>query len=486
MNRKIIPFFLILSIFLYACQNTTQSDESSTQSETTDQAAMQEESDLTSEAILSPDGYSTSTNVSPPIEQVTVPTHHFTFKGTEAKTINIKETGTSIVIPANVFVDADGNPIQGKVDIEFKEYHDVGDIIASGIPMRMTAPDGSTGYMQSAGMYEIQGESNGKPIFIKEGESIEINLASDYDDAVYDFWSFKRESKQWLNKGVTDAQPNPSKEKAMKRLAKAPKINQPLKPYKFDKNKPVLEFDINFSNLPELKEMHGILWQYAGDDDSKNPVKNKWVMQENWDAAEIEPFPSGNLYKLTLKNDKKSFVTTVCPSQSGEEFERSMLEYARKQKEYEANKLSISDLKQLAEDQKDFIRTAQLDGFGIYNYDLMVKDEDNILVDAKFDFGTMIPGINNLTTVYMIVDNRNVVCYPASDWAKIRISPTAKTRMMAILPGKKYATISESEFAGLIDDIKKADGLKYTFKMSYEDRVIASLQEMKDIIQRLA
>lgn len=481
MNFKKLPFFLILFTLFYACQNTTQSEDSDT---SVTGPTMQEELDpLTSPAA---DGYSTSTNVSPPIQQVNVPTRLFKIKAHESKTIEIKETGTSIVIPANAFVDANGVAIQGEVDIQFKEYHDIGDILASGIPMRMTSPDGSTGYMQSAGMFDIQGSSEGKAVFVAESKTLEVNLASNYNDATYDFWKFEKEKKQWMNRGVSEARPNEKKQKALKRIAKTKKPEKPILPYKFDKNKPVLEFDINYDNFPELKEMNGILWQYAGSDDTKNPVKNKWIYQEDWDAAEIEPFPSGNLYKLTLKNKKRAFITTVSPSQSGAEFEKSMAEYSRKQKEYEENKLSIADLKNLAEEQAEFLRTAQIDGFGIFNYDLMVKDEDNILVDAKFDFGTMIPGINRIAKVYMIVDNRNVVCYPSKDWSRVRISPTLSTKMMAILPGQKYATISEDEFKRIIDDIKAAEGTRsYTFKMSFKDQVIASLDDLKDALSRL-
>ena len=81
---------------------------------------------------------------------------------------------------------------------------------------------------------------------------------------------------------------------------------------------------------------------------------------------------------------------------------------------------------------------------------------------------------------------RNVVCYPAVDWKKVRINPNVSTKMVAILPGKKYATISEDEFKTIIDDIKDAEGSRsYTFKMNFNDRVIASLDDLKDAIRRL-
>lgn len=481
MNSRILPFFLILFTLLYACQNTTQSDEANTLN--ADPTMQEENSTPSTTTPISPNAYVTPSNVSPPLEKVSVPTHRFKVDASKGKTIEIKETGSSIVIPANAFVDAAGNTVTGEVEIQFKEYHDVGDILASGIPMRMTAPDGSTGYMQSAGMFDIQGKSEGKAIFVAEGKALDVNVASDYNDVTYDFWKFEKKNQQWINRGPTKAKDNPVKKRALKRIAKTPKTEKPILPYKFDKNKPVLEFDINYDNFPELKEMNGIVWQYAGDDDLRDPVKNKWVFQENWDKAEIEPFPYGNLYRLILKSNSKEFITTVSPSQSGEDFEKSMAEYTRKQKEYEANKLSLEDMKELAEAQGDFIRSARIEGFGIYNCDFILRDDDNILVNAKFDFGTMIPGINKLAKVYMIMDNRNIICY--SPRGEIKIVPDAKTRMVAILPNQKYATISESQFDAILDDIKAAEGGQYTFKMNFKDKVIASLNQLKDTINQL-
>jgi hypothetical protein len=481
MSSRTLPFFLVLFTFLYACQNTTQSDEANTLG--SDSTMQEENSAPLTTPQNSTNAYATDTNVSPPLGTVNVPTHRFKIDVSQGKTIEIKETGSSIVIPANAFVDANGHPIKGEVEIQFKEYHDVADILTSGIPMRMTAPDGSTGYMQSAGMFDIKGTSQGKAIFVAEGKTLDVNVASDYNDVTYDFWKFEKDQQQWINRGPTKAKNNPVKKRALKRIAKAPKVEKPILPYKFDKNKPVLEFDINYDNFPELKEMNGIVWQYAGDDDLRDPVKNKWIFQENWDKAEIEAFPYGNLYKLILKSNSKEFITTVSPSQSGEDFEKSMAEYSRKQNEYEANKLSIDDMKKLAEEKGNFIRSAKIEGFGIYNCDFMMRDDDNILVDAEFDFGAMIPGINKLATVYMIMDNRNIVSY--SPLGTIRINPEAKTRMVAILPHQKYATISESEFDAMLDDIKAADGGQFKFKMSFKDKVIASLEQLKDTINLL-
>ncbi len=481
-NQYLILFFF--AAFFSACNNINTNDESSPSDLTLDETTLNLEAPNETNTI-SPDGYATGRGIID-LKNIKVPNHVFEIDGNKAKTIEIKETGTTIEIPKNAFVDQNGKVIKGKVNISFKEYHDVGDIIASGIPMRLTAPDGSTGFMQSAGMFDIQGSAEGKPIFIAEDKKVDVNLASYHNDTDYDFWSFDRKNKQWLNKGLSKVKKNAKKIKTKNIIAKKESIKAPVQPYKFDKKKPVLEFDINYENFPELKEMGGVMWQYAGGNDAKNPVKNKWVLRENWDAAEIEPYEGSNLFRLTLKNKNKEFVTTICPSQNGEEFQKSMAAYSSKLKEYEKNKLTINELRELAESQADFIRSYSLDGFGIYNYDIMTKDDTNIPILADFDFDLMITGLKSLTNIYMITGDRNVVVYPPNEWKRMRINPNVDTKLVALLPGNKYATISSEEFKLLLNDIRNSSNSSYTFKMHVNKQVIASLDELKYIINQLS
>jgi hypothetical protein len=470
-----------------ACQNNQAEQEANATQGIENSITAVEQPDATP---VHPDGYSTPTGVTPPLRGVDVPVHQFKIQANKARTIQVGTLGTSIEIPADAFVDAQGQPVQGEVNIEFKEYHSISDIMVSGIPMQLTSPDGSTGYMQSAGMFDIQGSSGGQPVFIREGKTVTVNLASQHQDGDYDFWRLDKEAKQWLNKGPSKPQTNPTKAQARERLRKAvaEAITAPVKPYRFDNKKPVLEFDINLDNFPHLKEMGAVMWQYAGSDDKRDPAKNPWVLKEPWDAAEVEPYDDGsNLYRLVLRNDKKEFITTVCPNQSGAEFKESMEEYATKLKSYEENKVTQSEMKELVKQQADFIRSYAVEGFGIYNYDIMLKDDDFVPLLVDFDFGDlMIPGLHKLTTVYMITDNRNVVKYPPHDWNRIRINPNAETKMVALLPGNRYATLSSDEFEDLMPSIKAARGKEYTFKMNvHGNNTIASLSDLKQVLDRL-
>ncbi len=450
------------------------------------------EATLTSDSELLdlPKGaFATFHGVEPSLKEVNVSFQNFNVSPGKEKIIVIKETGTIIEIPADAFVDEDGNPVTEEVEISFREFHTPAQVLASGIPMRMKGANGETGYMQSAGMYEIQPTEQFKDIRIAEGKEITVSLASYVNDAEYDFWSLENEGSQWQNQGASQALPNKAKTEArknLKRIEKELAEPAPVKPFRFDPKKPVIDLDINLETYPDLVEMGTVVWQYAGGDPAKDPTKNKDVISTAWDGAEVEPFESGNLWKLTLSKGDKTFSTTVCPSQSGAQFEEAMAEYNAKMKEYDANRMTAEEFKELAMNQADFLRSSQLSGFGIYNYDLMVKDSDNILVNADFDFGVRIPGINKLASVYMLVNNRNVVKYPPEDWNKIRIDPNADTKMVAILPGNRIATISTTEMENMMDNIEANRGKDFTFKFNPQEEYISSIEDLHRVIENLS
>ena len=69
--------------------------------------------------------------VAPPIKGVDVPFKDYKVEVAKGAVLETA-TGSTISIPANAFIDKDGNPIEGEVTIKFREFHDATDIIASG------------------------------------------------------------------------------------------------------------------------------------------------------------------------------------------------------------------------------------------------------------------------------------------------------------------------------------------------------------------
>ncbi|NJN77433.1 MAG: hypothetical protein HC803_03155 [Saprospiraceae bacterium] len=65
--------------------------------------------------------------------------------------------------------------MKGKVDISYREFHDAAAIIASGIPMTNSEGDK---YMETAGMFEINGSQNGQEVGIADDKEIEVKMGS--------------------------------------------------------------------------------------------------------------------------------------------------------------------------------------------------------------------------------------------------------------------------------------------------------------------
>lgn len=85
--------------------------------------------------------------------------------------------GTKIIVPQDAFVDKNNKPIVGNVDLEYREFHNAAQILASGIPMTYDSA-GVTHQFESAGMFEMRGFQHNEPVFIAKNKGIDVDMAS--------------------------------------------------------------------------------------------------------------------------------------------------------------------------------------------------------------------------------------------------------------------------------------------------------------------
>ena len=413
--------------------------------------------------------------ITPPFNSVDVPFQNFNVTNSSAQTLNL-DNGTSIEIPANAFVDANGNAINSEVEISYREFHTAADILASGIPMKASF-NGINGDMQTAGMFEINASVNNQEVFVAEGKNIGVNMASNVDGDNYDFWELNQESGAWENLGGSSAQPNVKKQEAQKTIANLSKIKTPTPPAQFDKAKPVLNFDLNLDNYPELKSMKNIFWQFTGN--GENPKNNPWVFKEKWTSADIKKGARGNEYIMVLKSDKKNFSTTVCPSQKGKEFDEALSDYETALREYKSTSTTKEERMNFMKRQADFVRSFQIQDMGIYNCDALISNPDAMAFQAKFDFGPDVPVAHNKVNVYLITnDARSVIAYPYTRRNNFLFDPGMDNQLIAILPNNKYATFSQQDFDANLEEMKNSRGKVFTFKMNVETEPIESVEDL--------
>ena len=415
----------------------------------------------------------------PPFEDIDVPFSDYTVDVSQGRTITT-ESGTTIIIPKGAFKDADGNPVKGNVDIAYREFHDAAAIIASGIPM--TNAEGDK-YMETAGMFEINGSQNGQEVNIADNKEIEVKMASFVEGENFDFFRFDKKACNWETKGTAKPTKNVAKLEKIKKLPKVP--NQPAKPTKFDENAFVFDLDINYESFPELRAYHGVVWQYDGQSAKNDPKKNDWVFQENWTKIDVKSVqPEFGKYKLILKNGQKSFTTSITPALKGMDYEEAIAQFKKKNEEYEELKEARVEEEQRLDSEADLMRSFKVGNFGVFNWDIW-KNPNRKRCLANFDFGQHTKKHINKVSIFLVTGTiRSVVRYFKKDFDKFSFNPNDDNMLIAVLPDNKIAYFTKEDFKN-IDMTMLGDQSQYTFKMTVLDDPVASVDDLESIIDQI-
>lgn len=83
--------------------------------------------------------------------------------------------GSLIFIPNNAFCFEDGSSCEGKIKIKYREFHSQIDMLVANLNMLLNR-GGKQYILESAGMFEIRAECNGKPMVLCEGKTIQVRM----------------------------------------------------------------------------------------------------------------------------------------------------------------------------------------------------------------------------------------------------------------------------------------------------------------------
>ncbi|MEO9534271.1 MAG: hypothetical protein ABJG68_04685 [Crocinitomicaceae bacterium] len=367
--------------------------------------------------------------------------------------------GTSIEIPANAIVDANGNPIEEQVDLAFTQYHSAADILASGIPMTYDSAGVSNNF-ESAGMFTLDARVNNEKVYVKEGESLKVNLASDKDQG-FNFYELNEQTGDWTFENAPEKPAiNPRHDPSRK----------PILPKEASEDAFVLDLNFDLSDYEELSIFSGIVWEYVGDQDSLDPRKNKWVTNTQFNDFDLSPTNEvAYEYFLTMKKGEKSFTTKVKAALQGEDFENALAAYQSK-------KIEIAD--KIDYLQKPFIRSVNISGFGTYNYDFIHSMADPEPILADFNFHEM-NKYKEKSLVFVVYPNSDIVVnYPKAMWPNFGIDKSLDAKILAILPDNQVAVYNQ--------DISSCYGKNnYTFDMDVLDEKLDNKGDLEKIIARL-
>ncbi|HOZ87265.1 MAG TPA: hypothetical protein PL029_05875, partial [Bacteroidia bacterium] len=308
--------------------------------------------------------------INSPSQKLKVP--YSTYQVNNAKGGSITHPSTSkISIPENSFVDQQGKDVIGDVTIEYREFHDIGDIVASGIPMAYDSA-GTHYNLESAGMFDIKGSQNGEPVFIKPEKNIEVQLASSNTDNRFNQYYLDTAAGNWQYLQKDNATPVSTQSKKTstaktkqedlsktspkllalkhavevlipkhidsvttlytKKAAQLPKAKEPLKPAQPSKGRPTFRLDGSYSEFPELAAFDNVIFEVG----PENSNYTKEMHEITWSDVKVTQGPvKGKNYVLNLTYRNRSEKLVVYPVLTGADFAKAQSAYENKFAEYE-------------------------------------------------------------------------------------------------------------------------------------------------------
>ena len=356
--------------------------------------------------------------------------------------------GTHVDIPKNAFVDEKGKIVKGNIELKFREFHTAESILMSGIPMQML--DERNKYMESLGMMELRAFKNGKELSLKNGKSINVDLAStEVPNKDFNLYLLEGD-KEWKETGSFKTVNNDRRDTAFVNLTPLPETPESPNP---DSTDVVFTLNGNTKDAPHLKPYKGVEWKLIP---SKGEPVPYWAFRLNWDKIKIvEVKGKKKLFDLTFnysqknyrgKTIKQSATVRARPLLTGKELKLAKAEYKREFANYEimAAKLEL-EVKRL-EQESSVLNRFKIDQMGVFNIDCVKRLGAYAMVELEFDFQANVSAEFNKVMVMMVMEEINaVVKYNAFDWDEVSVIDT-HTELIMVLPDGIIARVSAEEF----------------------------------------
>lgn len=398
----------------------------------------------------------TAESVVKPIAGLGIAPRIFTVSATEASKIELPNGG-SILFPENAFVDASGHPVKGKVDIAWKEFHSLTDIMLSGIPMKYDSLGQEYDFV-SGGMFDISASAHNQPVELAQGKKATVNLASIDDTPCYNFYSLDEKTGDWDYKTTAKGTPVPHKKQD-----KAPgKKNTEAEASEIKDF--ILDAQVNTSAFPELKDQPVVGWRVL---DKITPAQQRMLSGTLTESTLLAGDKPGD-YVLTVAGAKAKHSFHVKPYLLSEAKKAMQKHEVKQVKEY-AEILAFQDNVNAGK----IVRSIEIPSFGIYNWDRMCVRTDLPYVFADFK----LPNNTNLAmaTVYFISPDENLVIkWSASYGNKLHFDPSKRNGIVAILPDNSIVSAGNEEFLRAA----RNPGGEHQFKMKESGMVVQSGQDI--------
>src|SRR6218665_3628207 len=382
----------------------------------------------------------------------------FTVSATKSSTVELPNGG-SIEIPAGAFVDQNGKPVSGDVRLKWGEYHTLGEIALSGIPMQYD----SAGYKSdliSGGMFNIDGEKNGEAVKIAPNKKLKVNLASSNPQETFNFYQLDEKTGEWAYETTKKASPVPGA--PVEDVVEKVVIKQP---YNLD-----LNVKIDPKQYPELKPDEILSWEVPAS--ALNQTQINELKAEIVKAEIAAPTTKGH-YSLKLEGKKFKYtvdarpVTFDNPPSNAKDIRNNM----------HKDEQDMNDYKKMVEADQ-LIRSIEIEGFGVYNWDIMYHDPSSVLSHVDLD----IPDSNDEKFAsFFFVSPKDKRIIPMKRKGAIRISMLVPACIIAITKNKEVFTVRNN----MLEQVRKTPNkVSHSFTMKKVGRKIKSSKDLDQILDK--
>jgi len=432
------------------------------------------------------------------------------------------KTGTIINIPANAFVDKNGNLINGKVEIAYREMHSLSEIFVSGIPM--TYDSAGTEYnFESAGMNEIKAFKDGVPVYINKDKTIDIAMKSKSSESKFNLYYYDTLQNKWLNKG-----------KDIPVEIDESKFDEPLKPQIASNDKYCFSINVDYKEFPELKVFENTIFQLT-DSNNIDPELSSTL----WHDVKIEKGNRKGVYNISFACYEKKVEYEVTPVYDKNDFDKAIkifekkfesyktllfaeiekekkLEIERKRKaekeikelskkykkeekeqkkqemEQAANKIKMDNLLKKQANQQviqqvniqvnstpyyPVYRTFGISQFGIYNSDCPMNLPEGATISATFVDPKGQPlHLYNYDVILLQPSDKKMFVYHKCSYANFKFNPDVTNIICTSTIDGKLAYFTAEDFK----DVKRSG--EYTFKMRISPREIKSSNDIDELL----
>ena len=449
-----------------------------------------------------------------PLPQADVKFEEFDIDNSKDQVIKTKR-GSTITIPAGSLVGKDGKAA-GNVKLKYREFHDAADILVSGIPMNINT-NGKMRNMQTAGMFEIRAEKAGETLNIADGKTVDVKMASYESGTDYNFFQLDENGKGWQFIDYNDKiELNSNKEKLKKEIEKkAPSLTFPLDDKYFAFNYDAI-LDVMFNNDYDLidknrknpvilqkAKKYGLMWlgTNCNEDIMFKGVYQPaalmvwkrlhgdqfpaWMKDDSYDFCSLTPL-GGNIYALSVEDNNgnrvyKATIECVMPL-------NSLFKYSPEywEKNYKEAMAKVEQEMAQLKLEADVYRSFSINKLGIYNYDRLLKEEENVKIIANFLGDEALKKAKpdySPNTVYYMPDEKTLIYLPKEDWGKIKLVPGKKGRFATVLPTQTLGIYTAEKYAEIdFEGLRKRDNPTVDFVLSSYDQKIASPDDVRKLL----